>query len=286
MRTRQGKTLSAYRRLIGARDMRKQHRTALIVAVCAATTAGGGLLAPASATQRVHTEGDRPDLTDLSAEEIAEKASKQLNSARSLRLKMEARDLRLNLTLDEKANCSGKVEIPGKGSVKLIKRGGTIWLKPSAAFWRAQLGAGQGESAAHKFKGRYVKGTSADAELGGKGLATACDLDAFRTASGAQPGPGPSWKRGKPGEIDGHRSIPVTRAQEDVRVRMHVATEGKPYPVKLERKAGADRDEIALTRFGKPVPKGTPPANRTMTVEQLRSHLKNSQAEEPRTESV
>lgn len=270
--------------------MRKQHRTALVVAVCAATTAGGGLLAPANAAQRAHPERDRPDLSDLSAQEIAEKASKQLNSASSLRLRMEADDLRLNLTLDEKANCSGKVEIPGKGSMKLIKRGGSIWLKPSAAFWKAQLGGEQGESAAQKFKGRYVKGTSADAELGGSGLATACDLDSFRTASGAQSGPGPHWKRGEPTKVDGHRAIPVTRAQDDVRVRMHVSAEGKPYPVKLERRAGGDRDEIGLTHFGEPVPKGTPPADRTVSVDELRSHLKQSPSqesqEEPPTESV
>lgn len=276
--------------------MRKQHRTALVVAVCAATTAGGGLLTPANAAQRAHPERDRPDLSDLSAEKIAEKASKQLNSASSVRLRMKAADLRLNLTLDEKANCSGKVEIPGKGSVKLIKRGGTIWLKPSGAFWRAQLGGEQGESAARKFKGRYVKGTSADAELGGKGLTSACDLDSFRTASGAQTGPGPSWKRGEPTRVDGHEAIPVTRAQDDVRVRMHVSTEGKPYPLKLERQAGGERDEIGLTRYGDPVPRSTPPADRTVTVDELRSHLQdsppqdsppqNSQDDDPRTESV
>ncbi|WP_326688461.1 MULTISPECIES: hypothetical protein [unclassified Streptomyces] len=197
---------------------------------------------------------------------------------------MEAPDLRLNLALDEKANCSGKVEIPGKGSVKLIKHGGTIWLKPSSAFWKAQLGPERGASAAHEFKGRYIKGTARDEALGGKGLAKACDLDAFRAASGALSAPGPRWKRGHTSTVGGHRSVPVTRTQGDISVRMHVSADGKPYPLRLERKAGGDHDKINLSRFNDRVPSGTPPGDRTVSVQELKRHFKKQQ--EPPSESV
>jgi hypothetical protein len=197
---------------------------------------------------------------------------------------MEAPDLRLNLTLDEKANCSGKMEIPGRGSVKLIKRGGTIWLKPSSAFWTAQLGPERGAAAAREFKGRYIKGPSQDQALGGKGLAKACDLDAFRTASGALSAAGPRWKRGHASKVDGHRSVPVTRTQGDISVRMHVSADGKPYPLRLERKAGRDHDKITLSRFNDRVPSGTPPGDRTVSVRELKRHFKKQQ--EPPSKSV
>ena len=199
---------------------------------------------------------------------------------------MEAPDLRLNLSLDEKANCSGKVEIPGRGSVRLIKHGGTIWLKPSIAFWTAQLGAEHGAAAAREFKGRYIKGTSRDDALGGKGLAKACDLDAFRAASGALSAPGPHWKRGHSSAVGGHRSVPVTRTQGGTSVRMHVSAHGKPYPLRLERKAGRDHDKITLSRFNDRVPSGTPPEERTVSVRELKRHFKDRQEKEPPSESV
>ncbi|MGI5349304.1 hypothetical protein ACQEU8_14060 [Streptomyces sp. CA-250714] len=265
--------------------MRKQHRTSLVVAVCAAATASGGLLAPAHAAPTA-TQRDGPDITELSGEEIAEKASAELNSAHSLRVRMKAPDLRLDLTLDEKANCSGKIGVPGKGSVQLVKRGDTVWLKPDAAFWRAQLGAEQGAAAAEKFKGRYIKGSARNDDLGGKGLATACDLDAFRAASGVRDTPGPRWKRGDESSVQGHRSVPVTRAQKKARVTMHVATEGKPYPLRLERRAGGNHDEIELGRFDRPVSRAVPSKDRTVTVGQLRRHFEHAQRDEPPSESV
>ncbi|RCG19283.1 hypothetical protein DQ392_11465 [Streptomyces reniochalinae] len=267
--------------------MRQQHRTALVVAVCAATTASGGLLAPANAAPSA-TDRDGSDIAESSGEEIAEKASKELNSARSLRLRMEAPDLRLNLTLDEKANCSGKMSVPRGGSMRLIKHGKTIWLKPDAAFWKAQLGPEAGGKVAEKFEGRYIKGTARDPELGGKGLTTACDLDAFRAASGAMSTPGPRWKRGHEHKVGGHRAVPVTRTQDKARVTMHVSADGKPYPLRLERKAGANHDEIDLGHFDHPVPRDTPPKDHTVSVKQLRRHLQDSQSqqEDPPSESV
>ncbi|WP_243274583.1 hypothetical protein SALCHL_004139 [Streptomyces albus subsp. chlorinus] len=199
---------------------------------------------------------------------------------------MAAPDLRLNLTLDEKANCSGKVSVPGRGSVRLIKHGDTVWLKPDAAFWKGQLGPEAGAQAAREFKGRYIKGSARDDDLGGKGLATACDLDAFRAASGAMATPGPRWKRGRQGRVGGHRSVPVTRTQEEARVTMHVSADGKPYPLRLERRSGRDHDEIDLGRFDRPVPRGTPPKERTVPVEKLRRHFEHSQQDQPPSESV
>ncbi|GAA2074935.1 hypothetical protein GCM10009801_29250 [Streptomyces albiaxialis] len=249
--------------------MGKQHRTALALAVCAATTAGGALQTQASAAPRTES-----DLDGLSGQEIARKAVKELNSASSLRLKMKARDLELDLTLDEKANCAGKITIPGKGSVKVIKRGGTVWMKPSAAFWRHEVGGEQGESAAERFKGRYIKGSSQDAMLGANGLATACDLDAFRASAGADTERGPGrWKRGGSTEVKGRDAVAVTRVRDEVKVRMLVADEGKPYPLKLEREAGPERDQIRLGRYDRPVPEKTPSKEKTIDVSELRDGL-------------
>ncbi|WP_247746860.1 hypothetical protein [Streptomyces oryzae] len=203
-----------------------------------------------------------------------------------MRVRMKAPDLRLDLTLDEKANCSGKVGVPGKGSVRLVKHGDTLWIKPDAAFWKAQLGPAQGAKAAEKLKGRYIKGSAAHDDLGGKGLTTACDLDAFRAASGVRGTPGPHWKRGDEGSVQGHRAVPVTRTQKKARVTMHVSAEGKPYPLRLERKAGRNHDEIDLGRFDRPVSRATPPKDRTISVDQLRRHFGGSQQGEPPSESV
>lgn len=256
--------------------MRKQHRTALVVAVCAATTAGAALQTQANAA----AEAPR-GLDGLSGQEIAEKAAKQLNSAAALRLELKARDLRMQLSLDEKANCAGKVGIPGKGSIQMIKHGRTVWLKPDARFWKHQMGGEQGTSAAKRFKGAWIKGSSRDTTLGGAGVGTACDLDAFRAAAGADVGPGPHWKRGGHTEVRGHDAVAVTRQKGDVKITMLVSAEGKPRPLLLDRSAGSEHDQIHLGRYGKPVTPTKPPGGRSVDVSELRDSLK-----EPPSESV
>ncbi|NGO70648.1 hypothetical protein [Streptomyces boncukensis] len=260
--------------------MFRQHRVALALVACAAATAGGALLVQATSAPGAGPGTDR-GLDGLTGQQIADKAVRQLNSASSLRLKLKAADLEMRLSLDENANCAGKLRIPGKGSVKLIKRGDTVWMRPSAAFWRHQLGGERGAAAAERFQGRYIKGRADDSLLGGSGLATACDLDAFRAAAGADDeGAAERWRRGPAGTVRGHTAVPVTREQDGVEVTMLVADRGKPYPLKLQRRAGAERDEIQLGRFDEPVPRGTPPARQTVDVTELREQLRRPPAKE------
>ncbi|MGW8380679.1 hypothetical protein [Streptomyces sp. ODS28] len=98
--------------------------------------------------------------------EMAGAARAQLDSVPSVRLHMTSGDFSLRLALDEHGNCAGDVDMADQGRVKLVKRGGTVWLAPDAAFWRAQVGGQEGELLAQGVKGRYMKGASESPDKG------------------------------------------------------------------------------------------------------------------------
>ncbi|WP_019548713.1 hypothetical protein [Streptomyces sulphureus] len=245
--------------------------------ICTAAVAGG-LLLPTTATAAPGADS-RGELDGLSGREVAGRALKELGDVDSLHMRLDASEVKADLALDGTGNCAGHVRLAAQGAVDVVKRGGTVWLKPDAKFWKQQIGGEKGAEAAEAFKDRYIKGGASDAMLGG--LSTACDLDALRATAGTNESgrDAAGWKRGRGADHDGKDTVTVARSKGGAKVTMLVSAEGTPYPVRLLREAGgsapgaSDQEDLRFDAFDRPVPKKTPGKRETVTVDEVRDQL-------------
>jgi hypothetical protein len=150
-----------------------------------------------------------------------------------------------DLSLDQDGNCVGSMEMgAGGGSVEIVKQGDEVWMKPDAAFWKAQVPGGQGDAVAELFKNLphsrlrssggtpIIHGSTNDAML--KGMADTCDLNSFQQ------------------EVD----------------------TGSSDAGKLSKGDGTDMT-LSFSDYGKPVPSKTPPADETVDVGKLQDELQS-----------
>ncbi|MEV6792960.1 hypothetical protein AB0M87_13345 [Streptomyces sp. NPDC051320] len=203
----------------------------------------------------------------LSAQQITRRAHDALFGVTSLHLSTRGSlgapgtPTSMDLTLDRAANCRGSVSLGKQGSVEIIKRGDTVWIKPDRAFWEHR--APRGSAAAKLFGGHYLKGSAKQQPL--KDMSQVCDLDAFLKATGDSPDPSPAkLTKGKETTVHGISVIPVRGVVGDRTETLYVATHGKPYPVQLSVRDHAAEATIRFADFNKPVPSKTPPANLTI----------------------
>ncbi|MCX4669381.1 hypothetical protein OG453_22335 [Streptomyces sp. NBC_01381] len=233
----------------------------------AACTAVALLAAPAVALA---------DTEDLSAQEISDKAEKELLDAKSVHLELEQKGTDLDdeepatmeLTLDQDDNCVGSLTMADDGgSLELIKQGEKVWMKPDAAFWKAQLPGGQGEAAADIIGDRYLYGTTDDALL--KDMAGVCDLKEIQQEVQDESGDESTLKKGDRTKVDGTDVIPVTGRDDGKTTTMYVAAEGTPYLVRATEKGQGTDSTLKLSAYDKPVPKDTPSEEDSVNVSQL-----------------
>ncbi|GAU64997.1 hypothetical protein SSP35_01_03340 [Streptomyces sp. NBRC 110611] len=254
------------------------------VATTAALACGAALIAGAAYMGAPSAPGDpdgEGDLAGKSAQQISDDALGELVAAKSLRLRTQttANPTKLDLVLDRGGNCAGSISKGPFGRVQIIKRGNKVWLKPDAAFWKSQLPGREGTEAAEKYKNKYLHGTTRDDFL--QSLSVACDLTAFQESavgpsqppSGTpppsaplSPTPTPTLSKGKPTVHEGTPVLPVTKKFDGVVQTLYVATNGRPYPLKLTAEANHQIGTILLSNYGTPVPTKTPDPRDTVDV--------------------
>jgi len=220
------------------------------------------------------------DIDSLTAEQISDRARDALLAAKSLHLSTRG-DLgepgaptSMDLSLDRDGNCAGAMRLGKEGSVEIIKRGGTVWMKPDEAFWKSQIPGG-GSAVAELIAGRYLKGSAGDSML--KGLAEVCDLDSFQKMLTDNPKiPRTDPTKGKKTKLDGDDVIPLTTTSQGRKLTMYVAAAGKPYPLRLQvEKSRTDSTPatVSFSDFDKPVPSKTPPPDETVDLSALRDQV-------------
>lgn len=207
----------------------------------------------------------------LPAEQIADRSRDALLDVSSVHLRARGdlgkgrSPMTLDLTLDRDGNCAGGVDLgEDKGSVKIVKRGDSVWLKPDADFWENQVPVG-GSAFEAILAGRYMKGSASDSRL--RPVVEACDLDTFRELvsdnAGTDAG---TYGKGEVTTVDGVRTVPVTRTLDEQKLTAYVDTGGTHYPVRITvRGDGADA-AVDFSGFDEPVPTATPPADETVDV--------------------
>ncbi|MFE7356649.1 hypothetical protein ACFU8Q_26635 [Streptomyces sp. NPDC057543] len=210
----------------------------------------------------------------LSAQQIADRSRDALLSAHSLHLSTRGTlgrgipSMTLDLTLDRNGNCTGSVDLgSSQGSVRIVKRGNDVWVKPDADFWKSQVPYG-GAAFAAILNGRYMKGSADDPRL--RDVTNGCDLDTFRKLVGdhANNDRG-TLNKGRRTTLDGAPVVPVTRLRDGRAETVYVAATGKPYPLRITVRGGGANAVVGLSAFDKPVPTATPPPDQTYDINAL-----------------
>ncbi|MFG2628116.1 hypothetical protein [Streptomyces sp. NPDC048473] len=248
--------------LIGTRQAARA--AVLVLGLTSGSVIGGGV---ARADNGIDT---------LSAQQIADRSRDALLSVHSVHLSTRGHldsgspSVALDLTLDRDGNCNGSVDLgKNQGSVRIVKRGDDIWVKPDANFWKNQVPGG-GSAFAAILNGRYMKGSADDPRL--RDVANGCDLDTFQklVSDNADNDRG-TLNKGRKTTLGGASVVPLTRLRDGQTLTTYVAATGKPYPLRITVRGGGANAIVGFSAFDKPVPTATPPPDQTFDISALLS---------------
>lgn len=234
------------------------------VTVCA-TALVGALASPVVAA------GDDNGVADLSAEDIAREARKAVKGLDSVHVEadVEARSVtsvkELDLSMDRDANCTGTVE-QYAGSFELIRKGKKLWIQPDERWIDARL-PGLTDRVKDRLRdGAYIATTVKSPQ--GAEIAPLCDLNAIEQRLGEQSQKAAEARltKGSTTEVDRDPAIRISARTDTFEAEAFIATEGKPYPLKITGRSKAENATVAaeFSDFDKPVKAKAPPGNKTI----------------------
>lgn len=254
--------------------MRRSVPAALLAAaaVLAATTAcGGGTPAAAPAGSAPASSAPAPSsppspsstpsvsadpspsgggIAGLDGDEIAARAKEAFGSAKTVHVKGNLSTGGQELAIDIRLAANGAVGSlsAGDGVLKLIRIGKVAYLGGDKAFWTKNGGA----AAAKQLSGKYVKVPSTTA--GFSQFIEFTDLTSWRKLVQ----PTGFVQKGRSATIRGVPALELTDAGG--KDSLFVATEGKPYPLRLSGGAAASDGSLEFFEYGKDVPLSAPPS--------------------------
>ncbi|MET7936567.1 hypothetical protein [Streptomyces sp. NPDC005322] len=216
--------------------------TALALTACGTDDAGAKKASASPAPTRI---------AGLTGPQIANKAIRTTKSASAITVDLDGivdgGAMKYHMSSDSKGDCAGTMSMGGDGSVRLIKTGGTAYMKYDAAFWREQ-GGKDGAAAAKMIGDRWTRTDASGADA--KDLTGMCDSDellaGFVTGDTAA-------RKGKATTVDGQPAITVVEKDGDETYTLYVATQGKPYLLKLVTKGGKEPGTLRFGDFDRPV---------------------------------
>lgn len=199
----------------------------------------------------------------LSGGQIVERGMKTTTGAPSLRLKGRVPDdeskgfIDIDMALDKQGRCAGTLSMNGQGKADMIRSGGTVYMKYDEKFLRAQS---EGESkedtdaAVDMLAGKWTKMAAKGQDA--KDIASFCDLN---TVLGDVEEGGEAATRGTTTKVDGTPAIVLHEKEGTDDYRAYVATEGKPYLLRIDTGAKAkEQTHLTFSDFGRPVPADKP----------------------------
>ncbi|WP_330305100.1 MULTISPECIES: hypothetical protein [unclassified Streptomyces] len=245
-------------------------RTAL-AALCLAAAATAGLTGCLSGENKADSKPKGP-FAGLTGGEIADRAVKATTGANSLRMKGDVPDdedggtIGIDMALNKKGECAGTMSMAGQGKADLIKTGDTVYMKYDEAFLRAQ---GKGESKSETdgvvelLAGKWTKMSATGSDA--KDIAGFCDLDSVLADA---KNVNSDATRGKTTTIDGTPAIVLHEKDGKDRYTLYVATEGKPYLLRVDSTSAKDPGSLTFSEYEKPVP-AEKPAGKILDLDKL-----------------
>ncbi|MFE4590469.1 hypothetical protein [Streptomyces laurentii] len=206
---------------------------------------------------------------DMTGTEIADKAFAATRDAGSLTMdvSMHLSDGRVKakISTDHEGRCIGTVQDGGAGAADLIRTAGkTSYVRFDERLIKEQV---KGESAdvqaavMKELKGRWMKVDPKDPDL--KDMVEVCELRQlladFETSTAGT-------VKGGETTLDGRKALMLTQRDGAEKSTAYVATEGKPYLLKITVTGGKEPGSLTFSDYDKPV-KAEAPAKKDMVDE-------------------
>ncbi|MFJ7903391.1 hypothetical protein ACIQ6V_23345 [Streptomyces sp. NPDC096198] len=235
-------------------------RTAL-AALCLAAAATAGLTGCLPGSDSADGKPKGP-FAGLTGGEIADRAMKATTGATSLRLTGDVPDdessgtIRIDMALNKKGECAGTMAMGGQGKAQLIKTGDTVYMKYDEAFLRAQ---GKGDSTSDTdavvamMAGKWTKMSAKGKDA--KDIAGFCDLN---TVLGDTRDLNSDATRSTTTTLDGTPAIVLHEKDGKDLYTLYVATQGKPYLLKITSTSKKDPGTLTFGDYEQRVPADKP----------------------------
>ncbi|MFE9813123.1 hypothetical protein [Streptomyces sp. NPDC005548] len=213
--------------------------------------------------------GDDDAFKGKSADEVAAQAVKATRQADSMHLKGSARQeggesLALDIAVDSEKNCEGTVKQQG-ATAQVRHKSAMLYLKGDEKYWQNSLKQKAGaDKLVSKVADKWVKMPAGDDQLSGlcdkQGLLAALDEDKSERKGMSKDGST---------SVDGTPAVKLTKKSGGKTLTMYVASEGKPYILKVTTTGGSAPESTTFSDYGKPVEPEQPPAGDTVDLKQL-----------------
>ncbi|MYY81945.1 MULTISPECIES: hypothetical protein [unclassified Streptomyces] len=192
------------------------------------------------------SDGDKDPFDGMSADKIADKASKASKDAGSFTMKgkMEQKGEQNNIefSVAESGDCKGTMGSPKKGTAEFLSVGKVRYVKGDDKFWESSGGG----AVAELVKGRWVKSAEQN---------SACNPDDMFKSDKLK-----NLKREDDAEVEGQKAAVLTKKKGSETTTFYVAMEGKPYFLKVVNKGSDDPGSVTFSDYGKNVDVKAPPA--------------------------
>jgi hypothetical protein len=213
---------------------------------------------------------------DQSPQQLAAQAVQELRNTTSVRLAYVDRSAAaaasnrlptaMNLVLDRAGGCMGTLTLGGRGgTVEIVKRGTDVWLKPDAAYWKAQYPGRRGTGLATTFGNRYIHGTTSSNRL--SGIANTCNLRQLQQVA-TTPVPS-SVREGLATTLSGTRVVPLTYRVNGFTSTLYVTADKAHRLYRAAQKGPGTDLSLTFTDYNRPVALKVPPANRTVDISRV-----------------
>ncbi|MFG3349118.1 hypothetical protein ACGF1Z_29175 [Streptomyces sp. NPDC048018] len=230
-------------------------RAALAASLCSAVALGATACGPFSGGTNDAAAPAGP-FGGLSGPQILDKAVDTTKTATSLHLAIDVRTtdgpMKSSVSTDLQGQCTGTMAIGATGTAELVRPADkAVYLRFDEALLKEQV---KGESpdvqkaVLKELKGRWMKTDAKDPDA--KDMLDLCDLKALladfeQTSRGTV--------QGEETTLDGRRALVLRQTLGGEKSTFYVATEGKPYLLKVVTTGGREPGTIALSDFDRPV---------------------------------
>ncbi|MFF6985096.1 hypothetical protein [Streptomyces sp. NPDC010273] len=236
-------------------------RRIALAALCLTTVAAAGLSGCLPGEDKADSKPKGP-FAGLTGGQIADRSLTATTGASSLRMKGDVPDdesggtIMIDMALNKKGECAGTMGMGGKGKADLIKTGDTVYMKYDEAFLRAQS---DGESKADTdavvamMAGKWTKMSAKGKDA--KDIASFCDLN---SVLGSAKDANSDATRGRTTTVDGTPAIILHEKDGKDSYTLYVATQGKPYVLRIDSHSAKDPGTLTFGEYEKPVPAKKP----------------------------
>jgi hypothetical protein len=198
-------------------------------------------------------------VTSKSADQILSTAITAAEAAKSVHvagvIKSGSQSIGLDLSIVQGKGASGTIS-EGSASFKLVDVGGNFYMQPDPAFL---LKFAHSKAAADLFKGKWLKGSSTDANFASFG-----ELTSIKTLMGSLTQAHGTLTKGATSTLGGQSVIALKSSKGGT---MYVATTGQPYPLQVSKNGGGQSGKVTFSDYNKAFTI-TAPAN-SINIEQL-----------------